>query len=549
MARLDFKKILPHLIAVAILLLVNVLYFYPQLEGKRIAAGDALASTAWTAEVTEFKEKTGKDYYWNNGIFSGMPWSLLYVGRQDNFVGIVDHIMKAGLGNPISFFFKASLVCYLALIILGISPWISLIGAIAFAINVNFIVLIEAGHQAKVEVISNFPLIVSGLILCFRNKPILGAGAIALATSLSIYGNHIQMVYYLLLTLVVMAVSYLIYAIRDRKLDLFVKASAIALGAALLGAASNYTQLSSSSSFSDDTMRGNPILAKGANQEATSSSQVDGLEWNYAMQWSNGFIDLVSILIPRVVGGSSAEEIGANTSMGQLMRSNGAARKSDGSIEGPLYWGGLPFTSGPYYLGAAILLLFTLSMFILEPRLRYGILGAFVLVCLLSMGSNFSILNKTLFDYLPLFNKFRSPNSGVNLLPVFAVLPAMIGLQKILKSNDKPILIKRLWQSTLIIGGVCIIFAFFGDAFLSYTNAAEARYPANVREIFMETRSSLMRSDAMRSLAVLLVSAGLLWVYLKQRVKSEIVLLVGLGLVVTLDHWTVDRRYLDKDSF
>ncbi|NND05004.1 MAG: hypothetical protein HKN87_01375, partial [Saprospiraceae bacterium] len=289
----------PHFVAIIAMIIICTAYFFPQLQGKKIQAGDAISSTAWSSEVLDFGEREGRTIRWNNAIFSGMPWGLLSLGVQYNLTKYAVPVFQAGFKGPLGLTIRCALICYLALILLGVSPWLAVIGSLGFAINVNFIVLLDAGHHSKLAVISNFPLIVAGVILCFRQQFILGACAIAFASSLAILGNHIQMVYYLLLSLVVFALSFLVHAIRKGELKEFAMASGVALGAALLAGLANFAQLSSSKDYADDTMRGEPILAKET-EVATSSSEVEGLEWNYAMSWSNELTDVLSILVPRI---------------------------------------------------------------------------------------------------------------------------------------------------------------------------------------------------------------------------------------------------------
>ncbi len=542
-----WNKAKPHLLAIIAMVVVCIAYFFPQLQGKKIQAGDAISSTAWSSEVIHYGKETGRTIRWNNAIFSGMPWGLLTLGAQYNVTKYAVPVIQAGFKGPLGLTIRCALLCYLALILLGISPWLAVIGSLGFAINVNFIVLLDAGHHSKLAVISSFPLIVAGLILCFRQQYILGACAIAFASSLAILSNHIQMVYYLLLSLVLLALSYLIDAIRKGEVKTFAIASGVALGAALLTGLANFAQLSSSNDYADDTMRGQPILTK-ASAVAESSSEVEGLEWNYAMSWSNEFTDVLSILIPRIVGGSSGEEISANSELGRLLRSNNAPVAADGTVQAPLYWGTLTFTSGPYYLGAIMILLFVFSLFQVNPALRWGMIAVTLLLFFLSMGQHASWLNRPLFDHLPLFSKFRTPNSVMNVLPAFIVIPAMLGLQKVF-TGDRQKLLTDLFKSVAIVGGFCLVFALIGGELLSFRSVSDERYPANILSILVNARKSAMQADAFRSLAFCLAGAGVLWAILKYKITSTPVAVGLLTLLVTIDLWTVDRRYIDASDY
>ncbi|MFT4567999.1 MAG: hypothetical protein ACI9FN_002967, partial [Saprospiraceae bacterium] len=288
------KKALPHIISLSILIGSITIYFAPQLSGKIIAGGDVVSSTAWSKQVIDYKEETGISSNWNPSMFSGMPWGLLTAGYQYNLIRSADKLLRLGVTPPMGIVIKSGVVCYIGLLLLGLGPWVSLFGALAFAFNVNYIILLEAGHQSKLSVIANFPLILAGLILCFREKWTWGVPAIAFGTSLAIANNHPQMLYYLLMCFVVIGLVYLVGAFKRKELPTFLKMSTFALMAAMLGALSNFSILSSAKSFADDTMRGKPILEQAANIAATSSS-TDGLEWNYAMQWSNETKDIMSV--------------------------------------------------------------------------------------------------------------------------------------------------------------------------------------------------------------------------------------------------------------
>ena len=544
----QLKEVLPHIISVLLIFGSISMYFGPQYNGKTVAGGDVVSSTAWSKQVIDYKEQTGETSNWNPSMFSGMPWGLLSLGHQYNLVKGLDSVVKFWTKPPMGLVLKSALICYLALLLLGISPYLSLIGALIFAFNVNYIILIEAGHQSKLNVIANFPLILAGLILCYRQKWKLGAPAIALATSIAISNNHIQMVYYLLLCLVVFSIPYLIYSVKEKKTKIFLSMAAIALGVSMIGALSNFSVLYSSKSFSEDTMRGKPILEKSISN-ATSSSTEEGLDWNYAMQWSNGLKDLGAVIIPRFVGGSSAEEISANTPAGKLLRSNNASRGSDNTYQAPMYWGDLPFTAGSAYCSIVLVGLFILGLFAAPPRLRWALLGTTVFLLFLSMGKNASWLNRPLFDFLPLLSKFRAPNSAITILPLFLVLGAVLGLHKIIRVKKKKKYIKPALYSFGSMIVISLLFAIMGPSMFDFDSVGDQRYGAEVTKVFKETRIEIFRKDAWRS--VLLSGLGFVIViaYLKRYFKSELVLIILIGVLIIGDQINVDRRYLDRDNW
>jgi len=419
------KKSVPYVISVVILLLLNIILFYPQIEGKTKPATDTTTHIAKTHENKEHLKETGEKSHWNASMFSGMPEGLLTLGRENNVLLKAIKLLKLYIDRPIGLFFQLGFICFISLCLLGINPWMSLLGSIALSMNTGFILLFDSGHMTKINVISYFPFIIAGTILCFRGEFWKGAAAVAIGTSYAILYNHIQMVYYLIFALGIIGVVYLIYSLKDKSFSSFSKGALIAIAAAALAGLSNFSQLHSSKSFSNDTMRGAPILAQKDDQKAQSSSEVEGLEWGYAMQWSNDSKDLMAMMIPRFVGGGSGERVSSTSDVGKQMKRLGSQRDKGKFYRAPGYWGDLLFTGGPSYFGVTLILLFILSMFVLEPKLRWSFLGAVLLFILISMGKNASWLNKTLFDYMPLFNKFRAPSSILMAMPILLIIPAI----------------------------------------------------------------------------------------------------------------------------
>ncbi|MFT6335912.1 MAG: hypothetical protein ACJATI_002667 [Halioglobus sp.] len=551
---MDLKKVIkqlsPHLLAIFIIIGTCLIYFFPQTQGKKIAGGDVISSTAWSKQVIDYKEDTGIQSYWNPSMFSGMPWGLLTSGVEKNYVRGADNILKASVKPAMGILIKVGIVCYLAIILLGIPWYIALLSSLALILNVNFTVLLEAGHQSKVNTIANFPLIISGLILVFRQKWKIGSAAIAIGTSLAITNNHIQMVYYLLLNLVVFSIIYLIFAIKDKKSKTLPLILSVALMAAMIGGLSNYSMLSSAMSFSEETMRSKPILEKITTIDSDdASSGRDGLTWDYAMQWSNELKDIATMIIPRFVGGSSYEEVPANSNTGKLLRSNGSKRGSDNTYQAPMYWGNLIFTSGPNYLGIVSIFLLFLGLFSAPVYLRWGFGATIILTLLLSMGEHASWLNKTLFEYFPLFNKFRTPNSIMNLIPVFAVFLGSIGLNEFLKNKDKELLKKPLYYASIIPIGICAFFALLGTSLFTFESLGDARYAEQVKDIFIETRQMLFSTDAWRSTILGVLVFGLFFIYIKSKMISSRVLVLLLGLILIFDLVGVNRRHLDDDNW
>ncbi|MGB1040231.1 MAG: hypothetical protein ACPGVD_05115 [Flavobacteriales bacterium] len=535
-----------HLVAILIILVFNLVYFSPQLEGKIVKAHDAVSSTSWNKLPGDYTKKTGELSLWNSSMFSGMPWSLLANGYQYNYARKLNDVSHGFFGYPVGYMIKAGLLTYLALVLLGMSPWLSLILSLAFAYNVNYVVLIEAGHANKLEVLAGFPLLISGLILLFRKKVTTGFLVLALTVSISVLRKHPQMLYYLLMLLVIFGLVYLVFAIINKKTVPFLKVSLIAILAFAIGALSNFSQIISSKDFSDDTMRGKAILQKDANDNGTnSSSSVNGLNWEYAMGWSFAKEDVFSILIPRAVGGSSKEEIGkavpGKQDLANALKNDPRFQpKKDGNYIFGIYFGGMGSTGGPAYLGAGIIFLFVFSLFLMgwKNKLAFGLTILFLLM--LSLGKNLEMVNLFLFEHLPFFNKFRAPSSIINLLPAFLVIGIGIGINKFIEEENKAKYLKPLLISGGVTIGVCVLFYMY--MLNGYDKINEGQ------ELIVDAKKSLLGADVLRSIFLIGLTCLVLFLYTKNKLKPTL-LYLGMGVIILTDLVLVGKRYLDSDSF
>ena len=540
----NFKPI--HLVAVGIIIVFNLVYFSPQLEGKKVKAHDAISSTAWTKLPADYAEKTGERVYWNSSMFSGMPWGLLSEGYQYNFTRFLNNISHAFFSYPTGYMIKAGLLTYLALILLGISPYLSIILALGFTYNVNYVVLIESGHGNKLEVLAGFPLLISGIILGFRGKVLLSFLVVGLSISIAVLRNHPQMVYYLLLLLLVFALVHFFFSFKEKNTLKFLKISLFIVLAVLIGAASNLTQILSSKDMADGTMRGKPILT-GEKTDAPikSSSTVDGLNWEYAMGWSFAKEDLFSVLIPRAVGGSSKEEIGkakpGKQNLANALRGDGRFKpKKDGNYIFGLYYGGMGSTGGPAYVGAGLIFLFIFSLFFLSWKNKLAFGFAILALFMLSLGKNLEILNYFLFENLPFFNKFRAPSSIINILPAFLVIGIGIGLNKFIKEKDKSKFLKPLLISGGITISVCILFYLYMMNNYDLINEGQP--------LIVQARKSLLGEDVFRSIGIIALTCLIIFLFMKNKVKSTVAIIV-LGAISMIDLVFVGKRYLDSDSW
>ena len=538
-----FKPVLFHILNIIILYLATAVFFGPLYQGKKIASGDSIQSLTNRNEIYEYKKESGKRVYWSNSMFGGMPDVALY-GLKYIYPGKVYNSLNSLAPKPANIVFKSMLLAYISFALLGINIWLCLLGGLASGLTTNYLVVTEAGQYAKIACASISPLIMTGVLLSFRKKWLIGGTVLAFASSMALFTRHPQMMYYLFLSLLIGGIAFFVKAVINKELVAFAKTTGVILLAGGIAIMAGLTNLRSMSDYSADSMRGKPILEKSNEvTNSSSSSEVNGLAWDYAMQWSNNRLDLFSTLIPRVVGGSSAETIDSEDASARLFQSVKNARA-------PLYWGALPFTSGPSYFGIIILLLFIFGLFFLPPYIRWWAIVSVILMLLLSMGKNMEGFNRLFFDYFPLYNKFRTPNSILVVTSGIIIFFAVLGMQGFLDTpaTERKKNLKKLYYTVGGLGAVILFFAIMGPSFFDFRSAGDTRYQAEVTNLLVQDRKAMMQSDAWRTLGLLLAGAGLVWAFVQQRLQLLPVLL-GLAFLSTIDLWMIGRRYLNEGSF
>lgn len=545
-----FQKTLPHIVAIVSFLVICSMYFSPQLNGKIVQAGDTISSHGMSREMVDFYEETGERTLWTNTMFGGMPTYQIGAVQPTNTLKYVEKSMHLYIPRPIGYFFGMMLGFYITMLLFGVNPWVSLIGAIAFSFTTNNLVLFGAGHMTKLRTFAFFGFMLIGIVMAFRKKYIAGATLFGLGFGINLYANHIQMTYYLFMVFGIYGLIELVRHAQKGELPAFGKAVMYLGIGGLLAIGSSATSLWTTYEYQKDTMRGNPILTKEANATETSSN-TKGLDWKYAMQYSNGWLDLFSSFIPGVAGGGGGEPAPSNSTYAKQIKKSGGNPKN---LRLPLYWGAVgktQSTAGPVYFGAAIFFLFLLGMLIVKEPLKWGIGGGVLLTMLLSLGDNFEFFNRIFFDYFPLYSKFRTPNSILAITSFLVSVLGTLAISEIISGKTKKEeLLKPLYITTSVMAAICLFFAFMGGSFFDFTYPVrDANYESNFNLDFLKAdRALLMQSDSLRSLGIILASAALIWAFLTNKIKQNI-LLVGLAAISIGDLWTVGKRYLNENNF
>ncbi len=537
-------KILPHIIAVIFFILISYAYFTPLLEGKSIKQSDNIHYRGMSKEIRDYREKTGEEALWTNRLFGGMPGYFISTLYPNNHIRSVHSLMMIG-ERPASMVFLALVGFYITLLLLGVNPWISIIGAIAYAFSSYFFIILAAGHNTKAIAIGYMAPLIASVIYTYRRKLLLGLALTGLFLALIIIANHPQITYYAAITVVIYIIFEFVRAIRNKQINPFIKASLFLLIPLILGVGSNLGRLWTSYEYTDFSMRGKSEL------EINKENQTKGLDKDYATRWSYGVDETFTLLIPNYKGGASQGELSreSNTYKALERQNIPPARARQFTDNAPLYHGDQPFTSGPVYLGALVLFLFVFSMYLIKGPIKWWVITASILAILLSWGNNFEGFTHFFMDYFPAYNKFRTVSMTLVIVEFLVPLFAFLGLKKFFTEKiSKEQFYKALKHSIYILGGICILFLLLPGIFQNFAAASDAQMPGWLTEPLREDRKALLRKDAFRSLVFILLGAGTLWAYYTKKLKYSYTLLL-IGAFILIDMWTINKRYLNEDNF
>ena len=547
----SIKKCLPDVLAVLLFVVLAFAYFFPaDIEGRILYRHDASAGRGAGQEGIEYLEKTGERSRWTNALFGGMP-----TYQMAPSYGSTDLLTKAiyayhlWLPENVWFVFAYLLGFYILLRAFDFRQHLAALGSIIWAFSTYFLIIIAAGHIWKVWALAYLPPMIAGIVLAYRGKYLWGLLLTAVFSAFEINANHVQMSYYYLFIILFMVIAWLVEAIRQQQMARFLKATAVCIAGAAIGVCVNLSNLYHTWQYSKESMRGKSELVKANNANQTSS----GLERDYITQWSYGIGETWTLLIPNTKGGASMPLSQNETAMKHADENYVSIYQQIGQ-----YWGEQPGTSGPVYVGAFVVMLFILGLFIVKGPMKWALLAATVLSILLSWGKNFMGFTDFFLDYVPMYDKFRTVASILVIAEFTIPMLAMMALKKIF---DEPELMKPRMKyvgiSFLLTGGIALLFSLMPSAFFSgfistsELHALQSLPPEHVQPIIAnltEMRQAMFTSDAMRSFYIILVGTGILLAFMYGKLKKEWA--IGIILVLCLvDLWTVNKRYLNDEMF
>ena len=551
------KKCLPDAIVVALFAVISFAYFLvPVSQGKILFRHDSQAGVGMGQELTEYEQRTGEVTRWTNSLFSGMPtYQISPAYSSTDGLSAVMAAYHLWLPDYVWFLFAYLLGFYILLRAFNFRQSLAALGSILWAFSSYFLIIIAAGHLWKVMALAYLPPMIAGVVLAYRGKYLWGFIVTAVFTAFEVKANHVQMTYYYLFIVLFMVVAYLVQAIREKRLQHFLKASGVLVAAALIGVAINISNLYHTWEYQKESMRGKSELTKANSANQTSS----GLDRDYITQWSYGIDETLTLLVPDAKGGASAP----------LSQNATAMAKANPEVQNmlpqlyeavPQYFGTQPGTSGPVYVGAFVLFLFVLGLFIVKTPLKWALLAATILSILLSWGHNFMGFTNFFLDYVPMYAKFRTVASILVIAEFTIPLLAALALKRIV---DEPTVLtknmKFVYASLALTAGVALVMALMPSMMGPFVSDQERQMLSGIQGMTPDVqnmmlssiatmRAAMVSADAWRSIIVIIIGVAMLLLFKAQKIKP-LYLIVGISALCLIDLWQVDKRYLNDEMF
>ncbi|WP_418510004.1 YfhO family protein [Corallibacter sp.] len=546
----SFKKFLPHILVVVGFVIISLAYFSPVLQGKQIFQSDIKQYIGMSKQQTDFRKATGEETYWTNSAFGGMPTYQLGAKYPNNFIKKLD-LMLRFLPRPADYLFLYFIGFYILLLVLKVDFKLAALGALTFGFSTYLIIILGVGHNAKAHAIAYMPLVLSGIILTFRQHYVFGFLLTAVAMGLELVANHFQMTYYLMFLVVVLGVAYFIDAYKKALLPHYFKSVGLLVLAVVLAIGLNATNIMATQEYAKESTRSKSELtinAEGAPVEVTS-----GLSKEYITEYSYGILESLNLFVPRILGGGSYEDVGKNSASYDFFIRLGATplQALEQTKQIPTYWGDQTIVEAPAYVGAVIIFLFVFALFLVKGRLKWWLVGGTVLSLLLSYGKNF-FLTDLFIDYVPMYNKFRAVSSIQVILELCIPILGIFGLSRLFNQfEDDDQKLKALKYSAAITAGLAVLLLLFKSTF-DFAGAHDGMYRQNYGQQFIDAirtdRKMLFSKDVWRTLVLVVLSAGVIFMYLKKKLSQTLVVVAFAGLLL-FDLISVDKRYVNNSDF
>lgn len=536
-----FDKIKNDLFAIAILLVLCIIYMYPSLSGEQIYMSDHMNTMGMIKDCQDYKAQHGENPFWTSHAFSGMPTFMLHAPFNGNYFAYILGNLY-GLGRayaPVALMFFCALGFYTLLRTWKVNSWLALAGGIAMAFTTYNVIILEVGHLTKLRSIGLGCFLLASIQLALKGRYWLGAALFGIFLNFSMISNHIQVTYYFFMIIGAWMVYELIQAIKYKTTKNFFTVCAFLAIAAVIGLIPSTTQLLSIKEYTPSTMRGGSEL-----KDATKTA--GGLDQDYAFAWSYGKLETLTLMFPNFMGGSSTGDVKPSSAVGKLYMKNGYNEKKLKEVKMPFYWGTQDFTAGPFYFGAFVCFLFIVGMLLIKEKYKWWILAITLLSIMLSWGKNFLPLSEFFFSFVPMYNKFRSVNMLLVIASVTIPLLSFITLQKIISGEfTKEQIWKAIKYAGAGVGALALFILALGSGMIDQSDKIGNEV---LTEALNTDRISMMRLDAIRTVIIILLGIGLIWALLNEKIKKN-VFYAGMVMLMVADMWSVGKDYLNADDF
>lgn len=546
----NFKKILPHIIIIIGFMVAALAYFKPVLQGKKMLQSDIRETKGMTRERTDFRKEHDKEAYWVDNAFGGMPLYLPSTKYPNNFIHSVDQTLRF-LPKPADYLFLYFIGLYILFLVLKVDYRMAALGALAFGFSTYLIIIIGVGHNSKAHAIAYMPMVLAGVFAVFRNKYLWGGLLLALSLALEIFTGHIQITYYLMFVVIIIGLVYLYQAFKDKQLPHFLKSVGIMFIAAILGVAANATKLMATEQYTGWSTRGDTGLTIDKNGDPKTKK---GLDYDYITQYSYGIAESMNLFIPGFTGGASSESLSKDShSYQSLIDLNVPPNQAEQFIENiPTYWGEQPIVAAPNYLGATVIFLFILALYLVKGKMKWWVAISTVFALVLSWGHNFNFVTKFFIDYVPLYSKFRTVSMIQVVIQLLIPFFGVYGLTRLFSSKvDEKEKLHALKWTTIITGGIALFFIVFKNILFDFSTAQDQQFMQNIGPDFVKAlkkdRAAMLTNDSIRTLVLVLLIAATIFAYLKNKLKQSMALVI-FGVLILIDLVSVDLKYVTNDG-
>ena len=546
---MNFKQIIPHIVSLSLFVVVALMYFNPVLKGKKISQSDITQHIGMAKEVNDFRKATSEEPFWAESAFSGMPTYPIGTYFPNDYITSLDRFIRF-LPRPADYLFLYFLSFYILLLAFKVDWKIAIVGSLAFGFSTYLIIIFGAGHNSKAHAIAYMPLVLAGIIFIFKKRYLLGFIVTSIATALEIKANHPQMTYYLLFAILILGIVELIEAIQKNKIKQFITQSSIIIVAMLLAVGVNSSRLLATKEYADVSTRGKTALT--INPDGTKKEVTTGLSKEYITQFSYGKAETFNLFVPRYMGGGTVESLDKNSNTYQYVSSIAGSKQADGFTKQVYtYWGDQLIVEAPAYIGAVMLFLFFLGVFILKGKYKYWLVASSVFAILMSWGKNFQFLTDLFIDYIPLYNKFRAVSSFQVIAELCIPLMGFLAVREFFFSKtdkeQKKIALKKALYSSVGLIVIGLLYALSFSTFEGIRDASYSEYEGLLDAVKAD-RLSMLYSDSFRSIVLIVVGFVVLWLFLKQQLKYT-TSIIAFAVLILFDLVQVNLKYVNGDDF